>query len=453
MLKRTLWSALLGLTCLATASELNTAPESLKIDVGADFRLRFDVQSDEIKSPTGNHKYGPHPSQYFDLRSRVWVKVQDKDSGLEAKLRLANRSKYYTSDWDAKNNYTTGNWSFPDEVFVDEAYLRFTKLGVQGLTLTFGRQNLQLGNGMVIYDGTNTDSSRSTYFDGIVAKYATENNTLHAFAFYDSWNDPIAIPLRWDKEDYPSGDGRALRPGDTLTLGLYNTHVFNDTFSLDTYYIYSDVQADDHGRLERKLPNDWDDLQLHTFGARLFGKLNDSWSYSAEFAHQASDADDDSINANMADLRLKYKLPILAELKPVLNLRYTYWSGDKGDGGTYEGWQSIYAERSGIFGEEASSSGGVPCGSNWTNLHAYHASIDAKPLDKLKLSTGATYFRADEYADGANVGVAAFATVGYDFTKTLSLKTTLSHMFYGDYYGSDRQDGGFWGRIELNWKI
>ena len=247
MLKRTLWSALLGLTCLATASELNTAPESLKIDVGADFRLRFDVQSDEIKSPTGNHKYGPHPSQYFDLRSRVWVKVQDKDSGLEAKLRLANRSKYYTSDWDAKNNYTTGNWSFPDEVFVDEAYLRFTKLGVQGLTLTFGRQNLQLGNGMVIYDGTNTDSSRSTYFDGIVAKYATENNTLHAFAFYDSWNDPIAIPLRWDKEDYPSGDGRALRPGDTLTLGLYNTHVFNDTFSLDTYYIYSDVQADAHG--------------------------------------------------------------------------------------------------------------------------------------------------------------------------------------------------------------
>ena len=89
----------------------------------------------------------------------------------------------------------------------------------------------------------------------------------------------------------------------------------------------------------------------------------------------------------------------------------------------------------------------------WTNVQAFHTDLKFKPFQNWTFNAGSTYFRANEFGEGRNIGVTLYGIATYQVTKRLSVKTILSHMFYGDYYGSNRNDGAFWGRIELNYYL
>ena len=431
------------------------------------WRQRFDVQSDECKDPTGHkmvggkHRYGPHPSQYFDTRLRAWLAGSSKSLGMDFRICLANRTCYYLSDWEEKNNYGTTHFCAPDSLYFHEAYVNFNKLEIEGLSLKIGRQIITLGNGLIMSDGVS--SLWPTYFNGAVLTHQTDGNTLKAIALYDYWRDPLAVNLRWDREDYPSGRSRAVNPGNIATLALYDTVEINKPLNFDVYYIYNHVTADRNGRRDKKMPNDWDRLNMHTVGTRLFGDITPAWSYSAELAQQLGqwekNDDDSPMQGQMCDLRLAWKparvfeTDLLKQLNPVWSISYTNWTGDKNGTDTYEGWYSLQAYYNGLFGDELSNRGGVPCGSMWTNLQAFHTDLKFKLFQNLTITGGSTYFRANEFGEGRNVGVTLYGIATYQVTKRLSIKTILSHMFYGDYYGSNRNDGAFWGRIELNYYL
>ena len=463
--KNLLLSSLFLLGMMATAQDLLPKDDDWTIVPHLHWRLRYDVQSDEAKDPTGHkmsggkHKYGPHPSQYFDSRTKAWINGASKSLGMDFRIMLANRSMYYLTDWEEKNNYGTTHFSAPDSLYFYELYANFTKLGIEGLSIKLGRQTITLGNGLIIRDGVS--SLWPTYFNGAVMTYVEGSNTLKAIALYDYWRDPFAVNLRWDREDYPNGRGRAVNPGNITTLALYDTYELAKPFNFDVYYVYNHVVADRNGRRDKKLPNDWDDLCMHTVGTRLFGDITPVWGYSAEFAQQLGqwekNDNESPMQGRMCDLRLAWKIGRAFEsdwaksTNPVWSFSYTNWTGDKNGTDRYEGWYSLQSYFNGLFGDELSNRGGVPCGSMWTNLQAFHTDLKFKPLSKLTVTGGSTYFRANEFADGRNVGVVIYGVTNYQITKRLSVKTILSHMFYGDYYGSNRNDGGFWGRVELNY--
>lgn len=462
--RKILACAVLAGLCVA-AEELKTEESDWTIKPGSTLRLRYDYQSDECKDPTGHKtsggkkQYGPHGSDLLDFRTKVWLDIKSQELGLSSRIHIANRAMYYFADWSEKNNYGPSHHCFPNTLFFNELWVQFDKLGIDGLSIKLGRQEITLGNRMILRDGCPGDWP--LYYNGAVITYKTDNNNLKTLMFYDYWRDPLSVNLRYDREDYVSGRGRANLPGNVGLLGLYDTYTVNDKLKFDAYYMFDNAEADRNGRLERKMPNNWDQLNMHTVGMRLFGDVCPDLAYSVEYAHQAGEWKKDGVTGtqygNMTDWRLDWKLyetfDILPDLKPTLDLSYTYWSGNEGHGRTYDGWYSLHTAYSGLFGgEELSTKGGVPCTSLWTNIHAYHADFQIKPTNKLTMNTGSTYFVSDVPSDsGRYIGTTIYENVSYKFNKHFNIKVILSHMFYGEYYGPDRNDGAFWGRVELNY--
>lgn len=115
------------------------------------------------------------------LRMRTSFTADWKPSkNLEFNLRLTNESKYYLwpkSDTKLKTNYSL------NEVIFDNLYLKWTRPADLPVVLTLGRQDLQLGEGFVIFDGGPGDGSRTAYFNGARADILI-NPSQSLTAFY-----------------------------------------------------------------------------------------------------------------------------------------------------------------------------------------------------------------------------------------------------------------------------
>jgi len=60
----------------------------------------------------------------------------------------------------------------PGEVFFDYLHLQWNSAFGLPLTLTVGRQDLMLGEGLVVWDGGPLDGSRSAYFNAVRGDWA-----------------------------------------------------------------------------------------------------------------------------------------------------------------------------------------------------------------------------------------------------------------------------------------
>jgi len=146
------------------------------------------------------------------LRFRTSVGLQWLASPkVEFAVKLTNENRYYIapkSDTKLKKNCD------PNEVFFDQLYLRWKKPAGLPLILTLGRQDIQLGEGFIIFDGGPLDGSRSAYFNaGRLDWAAGPKTTLSAFYLYQPRTDRL-LPLIHDV-------GQNLVEQDEEGFGLY----------------------------------------------------------------------------------------------------------------------------------------------------------------------------------------------------------------------------------------
>ncbi len=425
--------------------------EGLKLRLGMDFRLRYEGFDRNVIWPDGNAPPNGPAVEYLRVRTRLWGSV-DLAENLVFNVRLVNRWHYFTSHILSDNNNGWATWEAPDEVIFDQLSLTMSNLFDSPWSVTLGRQDMILGNGMIFLEGTPYDQGRTIYFDGVTIRYGGEQDKLTLFAFYNDYKDEFLVI---------NDRNRRLRRGDVFTTGAYWTHEFDKAVKTDLFYNYTDIDDDRWqpwatDSSERNHPAD-ENARIHTYGARVFGSPHELVDYSAELAFQNGSnfraTSSQKMTGMMADLRLNLKAPQDIPTKPSLLLEYTYMSGnDPGSPDEFEGWHPLFAEYP-IWREELLP---IMLNGNWTNLHQYRAEAKFRLPYKLVFTAAYAYLLADEGrlgtgGGGDNFGQLLSAFLDFPVTDQLSFSLESAFFFPGDYWTDGHNSK--WYRAQVVYKF
>jgi hypothetical protein len=428
---------------LVRAEHVIKLGDTQTLTIGADVRARLDHYDRDAynidRDAFANRRAAPFENgpavQYLRMRERVWGKLElAPDVFFQA--RAVNRWHYYSSRQQTDNNSGKAGYEAPDEVIFDNFYFNWGHIGESDWSVRLGRQDIVLGNGMVLLEGTPMDAGRTIYFDGVVTTWEpTERDTVKFLALYDTYKDETVVI---------NDRNRRLRRGDTLVLGTYYTHKFSKAFNADLYYLY--VNIDDPELSQDGAGRDRLNVAMSVPGIRLFGAPHALFDYSAELAKQFGECTatsgrganvdrDAEMGGWMGDLRLGFKTCDGTPLSPKLNLEYTYMSGDDNTSmQEFEGWHPVFAEYP-IWREEL-----IPNlnRGNWTNLHQPRAEVQLQLAKDLKLTTAYAVMIADYQSGGtgggSHIGDVASLFVDYKVNKYLNFSLQVAEFFPGNYY-------------------
>ena len=255
---------------------------------GGDLRLRNEYFNNAL---TLSEAVVRHEQDYFRFRERLWLSIQPV-TNLSLTARLTGEERDWMRDSFAKQfGYEQG---LEDRYgILDNAYLKWSNALNQPLTITAGRQDIQLGdplNWWLVMDGTPYDGSWTFFFDSVRATYtAAEIQTKFDFIYlYQN-----ALPDEWIGTIGQSGNNRhpsAAVPGSApywvteqteQGVILYLTNKSLKNTSIDGYFIYKG-----DNRVHTDILSIGDDADIFTIGGKMTGNPVDHVKYSAEGAYQ-----------------------------------------------------------------------------------------------------------------------------------------------------------------------
>ncbi|HLP45926.1 MAG TPA: alginate export family protein [Candidatus Kapabacteria bacterium] len=237
---------------------------------------------------------------------------------LEFSVKLTNEFRNYLTP-------KTNKFKF-HEVFVDLLYVKWADVARLPLTFTLGRQNITLGEGFVVMDGSPLDGSRSIYFNAVRADYRfNDKHGLMAFYCYQPEIDDI-LPII-NSQDAP------MLEQPEQGFGLYYTGKFNKS-SLEIYTLKKDIK----GTLKRPIKSD-----IYSFGARLILPLVPRLSITGEGAYQFGTYGDFDRSAVGGYFHLDYKIDEKIPLVRTLTLGGIYLGGDDPATTEIEGWDPLFS--------------------------------------------------------------------------------------------------------------
>ncbi len=311
-----------------------------------------------------------------------------------------------------------------NEVFFDNLYLKWTVPGHVPFTLTAGRQDLNLGEGFVIADGTPLDGSRSYYFNAVRLDVdLAKNHRLTAFVHTQDTTDsylPVinAVP-------------RPLAEQPEHALALYYAGSFGQA-KVDAYAIRKTTDATGAWPVPTR---------TDTFGARVVAPLAKSLSLAAEAAYQGGSYGDAGRSAQGAiahlDWDLKGRLPLLksATLGGIL------LSGDDPATARMEGWDPIfsrYPKWSESYIYTFTHESRISYWSNLSSLYATVAFDFGERADGLvnlmPMRAGHAQPGAFPGGPGRDRGTLVKGRLNYRISQRLSGRFIWEHFTPGDFY-------------------
>lgn len=351
-----------------------------------------------------------------------------------------------------------------DEAIFDTMNVKIRNAFDMPLTLTIGRQDIILGTGWLVLDGTPADGSRTIFFDAVRGTYDFSDATkldliyIQQYDDEDKWLKPFnhgAVAERRHLTQYQDEKG----------LIFYLTNKTSDALSEEVYYIYKKSDRSDYAKSYGKPAAD---TETHTIGTRLYGNLNENWSYSAELAKQWGRYDEGSMTGLGSNSQLTYAFNDDKQSKVFVG--YEYLSGDDpgtsanekfdtlwGDWPQYQrggDLQSYIWTAEGALGEVA-------------NLHRLGFGYSFKPGDKWTMLTQYNLMWADQntFAGGTGSlpGAPAFTNDGnfrgqmitglltYQCCQKFRTQFLLDYFMPGNYYQSSTRDDALFARINMEW--
>jgi len=267
----------------------------------------------------------------------------------------------------------------------------FDRLNVQArnvaslpLTVTVGRQNLQFGDGWILYEGTPLDGTRTWFFDAIRLTWDA--------ADLETKVDLIYIRNRADSASHikPFNDiDRDLSDRDESGAILHVTNTSRPDTELNGYFVYKHNEEDTPGHRYG-----YGAADLYTFGGRVAGRFGELWRYRAEGAVQFGD----KLGVNLCpafglNTRLTRLLADAGDSE--LHAVYEYRSGGRDDRsdfdilwGRYPQWSLLYNNGVDIIGSEEIGQS--------SNLHRLDAGASTRPLEDLLLQLDYHLLFADD---------------------------------------------------------
>jgi hypothetical protein len=351
-----------------------------------------------------------------------------------------------------------------DEAIFDHMNIQIRNAFDMPLTLTIGRQDIILGTGWLILDGSPADGSRTIYFDAVRATYDLSETSRMDLIYVQQYDDEA----KWLKPfNHGAVDDRrhTTQYQDERAAIAYWHNKLTDIHNNELYYIYKNEENSDYAKSIGRKGNDAD---IHTMGTRFFGNLDDNWSYTAEIAKQWGDRNGNSLRALGGNSKMTYAFH--NDIKQEIHFGYEYMSGDDPDTSADEQFDSLWGDwpqsqrggdlQSYMFTFEGDGIGNV------VNIHRFGIGHSFKPAKDWTLLTDYNALWADENSlpAGKNPsGAPALSGSGnfrghmltglltYQCCKNFRTQFLVDYFIPGGFYESPSGDDALFARVNMEW--
>ncbi len=389
-----------------------SAVENVK--VGGDIVVKgiYRNNFDFYKKQTGWGNVGDGNS-YFYTGARIWVSAELSDN-VSALVRFINER-----DWGT-NDYYRG-------IDLDLAYIKVSDLLVPGLNLTVGRQEIQMGDGLVVGSQYNAASNptNSNYYDYGLQKAFDAIKLDYAFTAA-----PVTVSAFKAKiqEEYDN----VTNTNDADLYGL-DVVISAEGVTVNPYYVYETISVT--GTQEANT--------LSTAGIRATWNPMEALALSGEYAKQFGSNKTVAGNPDYEGWALvlgaSYKLA--TNMNPVISAMYADFSGQKPTATDVKAWVPVFpaniASRVGKIAYPALFSGGegafdIGTGSG---VRVIKLGLGLQPAEKVGLALDWYNLTAKETAVAIDDGVGneIDLSLNYAYSEDLSLGLELGYFIAGDY--------------------
>ncbi|MGO8679010.1 MAG: alginate export family protein [Limisphaerales bacterium] len=263
---------------------------------GGDLRIRneyynngLSLTTDRAVSPLFG---GVHEQDYFRFRGRLWTSISPV-TNLSFNVRLAAEPRDFLnpSTFDTFYDHQGMQWRYG---IVDTLNIKWKNPFDLPATLTVGRQDVFLGDGWLVGDGTPNDGSFTVFLDAarLTINLEDQHTTIDAIGLIQDGRPDGWLPSIGPSSSVPA-DPERLTLTDQNEKGaiLWVANKSIPTANLDGFFIYKhdDNLCDGPGGFG-------DNADIFTLGGSVSGVVHDHWKYSAEGAYQFGQKQDQFLN-------------------------------------------------------------------------------------------------------------------------------------------------------------
>jgi len=227
-----------------------------------------------------------------------------------------------------RNYFVPENYhSTSHELFVDQLYAKARLNPSLPLTVTAGRQNMILGEGFVMMDGSPLDGSRSIYFNALRCDYDfAPGRTLTLFYSYQDDEDD-ALPIVNNQDQH-------LVEQPEEGFGVYFTGQ-SDPLDLQVYFIRKNIK--------KRSGSSYPTSEINCLGARAKYALLSHATATIEAAYQIGKLGDWDRRAFGGYGYLDYKTNWPDCLPQMVTVGGIFLSGDDPDTDDWESWDPLFS--------------------------------------------------------------------------------------------------------------
>ncbi len=393
------------------------------------FQERFRIEStDNATTLASSANGGSSYSRYRSLLTVQYFPVQE----LETTVKLGNEFRYYFAP---TNKGFTSN-----EVFFDQLYAKWNMQALFPATVTFGRQNIVLGEGFLVADGTPLDGSRTNYFDAVRFDVAVApQHVVSLFSIYVPRMDR-ALPLVHDQM-------QLLVEGGESGAGAYYTGEFGKT-NIQAYVLHKE----NYTSMDRLVRS-----HINATGGRVKLPLIGGLSFTGEAAYEFGVYGSQKWTGVGGYSYLDYRTGATGVIPSMVSLKAVYLSGDNPSTTAREGWEPMWGRTpkwTDLYYYSYTKESGVGYWTNYMSLGPsvtfafskdvngtfgfYHLTAPEAPLAGTKFPGGTGKDRGNIFS----------SRIYYTLNETFSGQFVWDRLQPGSFYFKDGSVAN-WMRIEL----
>ncbi|MBP7460008.1 MAG: alginate export family protein [Candidatus Delongbacteria bacterium] len=426
------WILILSLSLIQLTSGQDKPKQGLKLSFS--YRFRYEL----MESTTSLQERAEDATVYTRNRTSLMAQYFFH-SGMELAFKLTNEFRHYFAPNSRKFEIHEG--------LVDNLYFRWNSVAGRPIDLTIGRQNISLGEGFMVIEGTPNDGSRSFYFNALRLDYRfNKTNKVTVFVCSQEDHDDY-LPLINDQ------NLKNLNDQPETGAGVYFALKYK-SLDLEPYLIRRDIDDTDLRPFSGN---------INSLGCRIIAPFHQrKVTFTGEAAYQFGESKDESTGATLdrkaygGHMYATLKLPSSIPFGDKLSIGGIFLSGDDPDTEELEGWDPMYA-RFPKWSESIIYTLTKEYGTSyWSNMTSLYAAINLKFSEQVYMILGYHRLGAQHtkpsiiFPGGAGTcrGDLFQARVHYKINSVLSGHIVLENFDPGSYY-FDKAVVSNWGRAEL----